>query len=185
MITSSNSLCRERDAQSSGRCSTSHHVRFRAVPRTNRTLTTVNIHNHSATSNTTGSPDGVPSLPWQCSCVDASPGGCTDVSSQDGYAPPRFPFRAFKILPRYSVRTSEITSSNSGSVGIRPSARRRSASAWNCVGPSLPGRASLFVNFDEFVEIPELHRNLDKRFGIWPRCPQSVAARPAPSAGAD
>jgi hypothetical protein len=36
MITCANSLCRERDAQPSGRCSTSHHVRYRAVPRTNR-----------------------------------------------------------------------------------------------------------------------------------------------------
>src|ERR1700691_609344 len=43
MITSSNSLCRERDAQSSSRCSTSHHVRLRAVPRTNRTSLTANI----------------------------------------------------------------------------------------------------------------------------------------------
>ena len=40
--------CRERDAQSSGRRSTSRHVRYRAVPRTNRTLTTANTHNHSA-----------------------------------------------------------------------------------------------------------------------------------------
>ena len=86
MITSSNSLFRERDAQSSGRCPTSHHVRFRAVPRTNRTLTTVNTHSHSATSNTTGSPACAPSLPWQCSCVDASSGEYTDVASQDGYA---------------------------------------------------------------------------------------------------
>ena len=30
-------LTRERDALSSARCSTSHHVRYRAVPRTNRT----------------------------------------------------------------------------------------------------------------------------------------------------
>ena len=52
MITSSNSLFRERDAQSSARRSTSRHVRYRAVPRTNRTLTTVNTHNHSATSST-------------------------------------------------------------------------------------------------------------------------------------
>src|SRR5271169_1721467 len=86
MITSSNSLFRERDAPSHGRCFTSHHVRYRAVPRTNRTLTSVNTHNHSATSSTTGSPACAPSLPWQCSCVDASPGGCIDVSSQDGYA---------------------------------------------------------------------------------------------------
>src|SRR5258707_15666555 len=86
MITRSTSLFRERDAQSSGRCSISHHVRFRAVPRTNRTLKTANTHNHSATSSTTVSPAFSPSLPWQYFCVDASPGGCTDVSSQDGYA---------------------------------------------------------------------------------------------------
>jgi hypothetical protein len=36
MITCANSLYRERDAQPSGRCFTSHHVRYRAVPRTNR-----------------------------------------------------------------------------------------------------------------------------------------------------
>src|SRR5262249_22022451 len=33
MITSSNSPFRERDAQPSARCSTSHHVRYRAAPR--------------------------------------------------------------------------------------------------------------------------------------------------------
>src|SRR6266853_3788275 len=86
MISNSNSLCRERDAQSSGRCSTSGHLRYRAVPRTNRTLTTTNTHNHSATSSTTGPPAGVLSLPWQCFCVDASLGACTDVSSPAGYA---------------------------------------------------------------------------------------------------
>src|SRR6202035_5092364 len=48
--------------------------------------TTANTHNHSATSSTTGSPACAPSLPWQCSCADASPGECTDVSSQDGHA---------------------------------------------------------------------------------------------------
>src|SRR4029077_14248302 len=56
MISNSNSLCRERDAQSLGRRSTSRHFRVRAVPRTNRTLTMVNTHNHSATSNTTEPP---------------------------------------------------------------------------------------------------------------------------------
>src|SRR5215469_6631939 len=81
MITCSNSLCRERDAPSSSRCSTSHHVRYRAVPRTNRTLTTANTHNHSATSSTTEPPACVPWLPWQCFCVDALPGACTDVAS--------------------------------------------------------------------------------------------------------
>jgi hypothetical protein len=86
MTTSSNSLCRERDAPSSGRRSTSHHVRYRAVPRKNRTLTTVNTHNHSSTSSTTESPVCVPSLPWQCFCADASPGECTDVSSPAGCA---------------------------------------------------------------------------------------------------
>src|SRR5437773_2991045 len=70
---------RERDAQSWGRCFTSHHVRYRAVPRTNRTLTTANTYNHSATSSTTESPACVPSLLWQCSCADASPGACTDA----------------------------------------------------------------------------------------------------------
>jgi len=85
-ITSSNSLRREWDAQSSPRRSTSRHVRYRAVPRTNRTLTTVNTHNHSATSSTTESPACVPSPPWQCFCADASPGECTDVSSPAGYA---------------------------------------------------------------------------------------------------
>src|SRR5882757_9699925 len=81
MITSSNSLFRERDAPSCGRCFTSPHVRYRAVPLTNRTLTTANTHSHSATSSTTEPPACAPSLPWQCSCADASPGECTDVSS--------------------------------------------------------------------------------------------------------
>ena len=85
MISNSNSLCRERDAQSSGRRSTSRHLRFRAVPRTNRTLKTANTHNHSATSSTTELPACDPSLPWQCFCGDASPGACTDVASQVGY----------------------------------------------------------------------------------------------------
>src|SRR5882724_7440594 len=53
MITSSNSLFRERGAPSSARRSTSRHVRYRAAPRTNRTLTTANTRNHSATSSTT------------------------------------------------------------------------------------------------------------------------------------
>src|ERR1700693_6122794 len=52
MITRSNSLFRERDAHSCARCPTSHHVRYRAFPRTNRTLTTANTHRHSATSST-------------------------------------------------------------------------------------------------------------------------------------
>src|ERR1700688_3528286 len=86
MITCSTSLFREWDAHSSAQASTSHHVRYRAVPRTNRTLTTANTHNHSATSSTTELPACVPSLPWQCFCADASPGECTDVSSQDGCA---------------------------------------------------------------------------------------------------
>ena len=86
MITNSILLYRERDAQSSARRTTPRHVRFRAVPRTNRTLTTAKIHHHSATSSTTESPTGVPSRPWQCFCVDASPGVCIDVASQDGCA---------------------------------------------------------------------------------------------------
>ena len=85
-ITNSDSLRREWDAQSSGRLSTAHYVRYRAVPRTNRTLTTVNTHNHSATSSTSELPASAPSLPWQCSCADASPGAGTDVASPAGYA---------------------------------------------------------------------------------------------------
>jgi hypothetical protein len=53
------SLCRERDAQPSGRRSTSRHVLYRAVPRTNPTLRTANTPNHSATSSTTGSEAGI------------------------------------------------------------------------------------------------------------------------------
>src|SRR6195256_4894444 len=87
MITSSNSLWRERDAPSCGRCFTSHHVRYRAVPRTNRTLTTANMHIHSATYSTSESLVGVPSLPWRCSYADASLNECTAVASQDGYVP--------------------------------------------------------------------------------------------------
>ena len=83
MISNSNSLCREQDAQSHRRRSTSRHFRFRAVPRTNRTLMMANTHNHSATSSTTEPPAGVPSLPWQCFCFDASPDEHTDVASQD------------------------------------------------------------------------------------------------------
>src|SRR6267378_2113453 len=72
MITSSNSLFRERDAPSSARRSTSRHVRYRAVPRTNRTPATVNTHIHSATSSTSEPPACAPWLPSQCFCVDAS-----------------------------------------------------------------------------------------------------------------
>src|SRR6266480_1227043 len=53
MITTSNSLCRERDAQSSGRRFTSRHVRVRAFPRSNRIQPTANIANGFATSSTT------------------------------------------------------------------------------------------------------------------------------------
>ena len=70
---------------SSGRRSTSRHVRYRTVSRTNRTLLTANTHNHYATSSTTEPPACAPSLPWQYFCADASPGACTDVASQDGY----------------------------------------------------------------------------------------------------
>src|SRR4030081_2458493 len=76
---------RARDAHSSGRRSTSHHVRFRAVPRTNRAYLTANTRSHFATSNTTQSPSGAPSLPWQCSGADASPSVRSDVSTPDGF----------------------------------------------------------------------------------------------------
>jgi hypothetical protein len=81
MITSSNSLCRERDAQSLARCSTAHHAWYRAVPRTNRTRTTANTHIRSATSSTTESPSCDPSPLWQCSCAVASPGAGSDAAS--------------------------------------------------------------------------------------------------------
>src|SRR5215469_6049216 len=54
---------------------------YRAVPRTNRTQTMANSHNHSATSSTSEPPTGAPSPPWRCSCVDASPDACTDAAS--------------------------------------------------------------------------------------------------------
>src|ERR1700737_1489551 len=88
IITLSNSLRREWDAHSSAQASTSHHIRYRAVPRTNRTRTTANTHIHSATSSTSEPPASVPSLPWPCSCIYASPDECTDVASREGYAPP-------------------------------------------------------------------------------------------------
>src|SRR5580658_6117250 len=53
MITCSNSLFRERDAPSCGRRFTSRHVRYRAVPRTNRTSRPANTRSQFATSNTT------------------------------------------------------------------------------------------------------------------------------------
>ena len=81
MITSSNSLCRERDAQSLARCATSHHASLRAVPRTNRTRTKANSHNRSATSSTNESPACDPSLLSLCSYAAASPGVCTDAAS--------------------------------------------------------------------------------------------------------
>jgi hypothetical protein len=66
MISNSNSLCRERDAQSSARRTTSRHLRFRAVPRANRIPKTANTHYHSATSSTTELLACAPWLPWQC-----------------------------------------------------------------------------------------------------------------------
>src|SRR6266851_521782 len=81
MITCANSLYRERDAQPSGRCSTLHPVRYRAVPRTNRTPSTANTRSHFATSSTSGLPACAPSPPWLCFCPAASPSECTDVAS--------------------------------------------------------------------------------------------------------
>jgi len=88
MITSSNSLCRERDAQPSGRCSTSHNMsvpelsRVRTELHRRRILTTVPPHPVQADSHACA-----PSLPWQCFCVDASLSACTDVASPDYSAP--------------------------------------------------------------------------------------------------
>src|SRR5258705_11801696 len=123
MITSSNSLCRERDAQPSGRCSTSHHVRYRAVPRSNRTPSTANTRSHFATSSTSGLPACAPSLPWQCFCVDASPGECIDVASPDCSAqlleqPP--PARGNKELPCLLMCPSRCLPPLESSLGIIP-----------------------------------------------------------------
>src|SRR5467141_3056388 len=74
-------LTRERDAQSSGRRFTSRHVRFRAVPRANRTLRTANTHSHSATSNTTELPISAPWPPWRYSFPDASLDVGSDAAS--------------------------------------------------------------------------------------------------------
>ena len=63
--------------------STSRHVRFRAVPRANRTRPTANIPNRSATSSTTEPRVFGPWPPWQCFFAGASPGACTDVASPD------------------------------------------------------------------------------------------------------
>jgi hypothetical protein len=57
-------------------------------PRTNRTRTTANTHNHSATSSTSELPACGPSLPWRCFCADASPGVRTNAASRDGNALP-------------------------------------------------------------------------------------------------
>jgi hypothetical protein len=66
MITNSNSFRRERDAQSLGRFSTSHHSHFRAVPCTNRILPTLTTHSHSPTSSTNELPACALLLPRQC-----------------------------------------------------------------------------------------------------------------------
>jgi hypothetical protein len=72
MITRSNSLFRERDAQSSPRRPTSRHVRFRAFPRSNRIQPTAHIANRCATSSTTAPRVSWPWPPWQCFFPGAS-----------------------------------------------------------------------------------------------------------------
>ena len=49
------------------------HVRYRAVPRTNRTPSTANTPGRFAASSTNALPACGPSRPWQCSDADASP----------------------------------------------------------------------------------------------------------------
>src|SRR5712692_9483417 len=49
---------------------------------------TGNTHSCSATSSTSEPPDGAPAPPWQCSCADASPGECSDVSTPGLCVPP-------------------------------------------------------------------------------------------------
>src|ERR1700675_2910610 len=74
MITTSNSLCRERDAQSCGRRPTSCHGRFRAFPRSNRIQPTANIANCCATSSTTERQVFWPWPLWQFFFLGASSG---------------------------------------------------------------------------------------------------------------
>src|SRR6516164_3995571 len=81
MITNSNSLFRERDAQSSGRRPTSRHGRFRAFPRSNRIQPTANIANCFATSSTTEQQVFWPWPLWQFFFPGASLGAHTDVAS--------------------------------------------------------------------------------------------------------
>ena len=83
MITSSNSLCRERDAQSSGRRPTSRHGRFRAFPRSNRMQPTAHIATCFATSSTTAPRVFWPWLLWQFFSGGASSGAHSDVASLD------------------------------------------------------------------------------------------------------
>src|SRR5216684_7063014 len=81
MITTSDSLFRERDAQSNGRRFAARHVRFRAFPRANRIRLTANSPNRCATSSTAERQVSWPWPPWQCFYVDALPGAHTDAAS--------------------------------------------------------------------------------------------------------
>ena len=83
---------------------TSHHVRYRAVPRTNRTPSTVNTRGHFATSSTNALPACGPSRPWQCSDADASPSASTDVASPYCCAPPLAPPPPAKAQQRIALR---------------------------------------------------------------------------------
>src|SRR5277367_3880608 len=91
-------LARERDAHSNGRRSTARHVRYRAVPRANRTLPTAHTPNRSATSSTTARRFFVPWLPWRCSFLGASPDARTDDASLHYNAP-----RPVLLLPANSA----------------------------------------------------------------------------------
>ena len=85
MITSSNSLCREWDAQSLRRRSSSRHVRY-SCPTYEPNSQDGEYPQPFRHINTTELPVCAPSLPWQCSCADASLGEYTDVANLDGCA---------------------------------------------------------------------------------------------------
>jgi len=67
----------ERNAQSITRCWTAHHRDVRAVPRANRTCTTVDSPTPDASSSKDAPPACGPSRPWRFSVLAASSGGDT------------------------------------------------------------------------------------------------------------
>src|ERR1700680_3889839 len=77
----------ERDAQSISRCSTAHHRDVRAVPRANRTCSTVDSPTADASSSTDEPPACAPSRPWRFSSLAASLGEDTCCATRERCAP--------------------------------------------------------------------------------------------------